>query len=199
MESVTEGDGGRGTKARGHEGTKGQACGKAGACPASASAVHGPSAADTNATPQGGHGHSGERSSDTMSLTSLVRLGMDELVALARAGRLRPGHVGVAVKGGRRYHAAIERGDIASEDERARRAAICGRCEHRRWRDVGLEEGTDAKMIASYCGDAFVDQGKGRPCGCLVMVTVAGERVSDHAAGRAMVASERCPLRKARW
>lgn len=133
--------------------------------------------------------------SEGLNLRDIVALGMDEIVALARAGQLRPQHFGVAARGAVRYHKAIAAGDIASDAEQARRAAICGRCEHRRWRDV---EG-ETKAIASYCGDPFVDRGKGQPCGCLVMVTVAGDVVSDHAAGKAQVASERCPLRKARW
>lgn len=128
-------------------------------------------------------------------LKYLVRLGMDELVALARRGELRGRHVWLAMQGARTYHRAVLRGDVAGAEDQATRARQCVTCTHHRERTVVL----DGQVVrAGYCGQPLSDadgQGKrGRPCGCLVTMTVDGSTV---AAGRAIVASRACPLGKA--
>lgn len=131
---------------------------------------------------------------DDLTLQQLVALGMDELVAMAGRGELRPEHVWVAVRGAKRYHAAVRDGDIAPPRAMAARATACSGCHHRSWREVEVGGG---RAVASYCGAPFVDQGRGRPCGCLVMLTVAGQQsglAEDRAAGKAVVGSEACPI-----
>lgn len=130
-------------------------------------------------------------------LRELVTMGMHELAAMAQRGELRGRHVWVAIRGARAYHEAVAAGDVADADERGRRAAACGRCKHHRTRESTTAAGA---VLAGYCGEPFIDGGGGRPCGCLVTVTVQGRTT---AAGRAIVASKACPLGKAmggpRW
>lgn len=133
-----------------------------------------------------------------LTLRQLVGLGMCELRSRAHRGRIRGRHVWVALKGAMRYHHALDMGDVAGEAEQARRVRACAGCEHRTLREV---ETASEKVVAGYCGEPFVEKAGTDPatCGCLVTVTVAGHAVADHAAGRAVVASERCPLRRPRW
>ena len=145
---------------------------------------------EPNGRGEAAHGPSAE-------LKDLVRLGMDELVAKARRGELRPRHVGLAIKGARRYHAAIAAGDIAGDGDQRERAAACLACEHHRTRGLVLREadGAERAVVAGYCGEPMDgDRRPGGPCGCLVTVTVGGVATAH---GRAMVASEACPLGEA--
>lgn len=133
-----------------------------------------------------------------LTLRQLVGLGMCELRSRVHRRQIRGRHVWVALKGAMRYHYALDMGDVASNADQARRAAACHGCEHRRFRDV--ETGGE-KVVAGYCGEPFVDKSGTDPstCGCLVTVSVLGETLATHAAGRAVVASERCPLKRPRW
>ena len=125
-----------------------------------------------------------------MTLRELVGLGMCELASRAHRGELRGRHVWVGLKGARRYHHAVATGNVAGEDDQAKRASACTTCGHHRTRAIETATG---EVGAGYCGEPFEDhEAGGGTCGCLVSVTLEGR---THAAGRAIVASLGCPLR----
>lgn len=104
-------------------------------------------------------------------------------------GELTGREIRVAVRGFAKYAKALVAGNIASDEEQARRLAICDRCNIIRSRPI--ERGA-----ALYCGEPFIDKiQQGMGCGCLVAIRVNGEPVSP--AGKTEVATERCPL--GRW
>lgn len=127
-----------------------------------------------------------------MTIRELARLTRDELIAMAEDGRLRGPNVWTAIKGGARYLTAVATGDTALEAIQRYRAGVCRNCEHAKDRALFLN---NQPVISWYCGQPFEDQGAGKPCGCLVGISVDGEPL-QHAAGKAVVDSEDCPLRK---
>lgn len=80
----------------------------------------------------------------------------------------------MAARGAERFAVAILSGDVATEQERERRAAICRECPTRkRVRVLG------AVLESDWCGTPFVAV-DGVSCGCLL-------------AGKVSVQSETCP------
>lgn len=124
----------------------------------------------------------------------LAGLGMPQLARLALTGKLRPRHLGLAIEGASEYHEAIASGDVASSEALALRAGCCATCPNATSKGFTL---LGRGRLKWYCGEPFEDQGEGRPCGCLVGVTVNRKAVKDkrveHAAGLLYVASKGCP------
>lgn len=125
-----------------------------------------------------------------MHLLDLIKLGTEELTKKALAGELTPRQLWTAIKGAQTYRAAMAHGNICSEAEGERRAAICAQCPSRvehRIETIGA--------TAGYCGKPFEAKLDADPpvCGCLVTITVNG---STSPAAKAMVQSEQCPQKK---
>ena len=118
-------------------------------------------------------------------LGTLIALAADELTTLALSGKLPARDVWTAIKGARRYFAAIAAGDVADEATQAARAATCWACKSSTSRTTQAGTGV-------YCGTAF-REGKDT-CGCLVVLRIEGKL---YAAGKTMVGTEACP--QARW
>lgn len=123
----------------------------------------------------------------------LLRVGVATLADMARRGMLAPSHVWRALRGAARYHAASLAQDPPPDEVLAQRLDACMACEHRHEHEV---QATSSRIVAGYCGRPFQDQGQGGPCGCLVTCTVDGRH---YPAGKAVLASESCPLAEARW
>jgi hypothetical protein len=120
-----------------------------------------------------------------LTLQKLAGLGAETLMEKALSGELRGRHLWTAYRGAGEYRAAVAAGDIATEEEQARRVRVCGGCGRR-------TDEPKAVGVAHWCGEAFEDRSDaGGTCGCLVALTVDGVM---HAAGRAVVGSEGCPL-----
>lgn len=121
-----------------------------------------------------------------MTLIDLCRVGVTELVRKLRDGRLEAAHVWVAVRGAGKYRQAILDGDVADAETAVRRLALCMTCPSRVARLVSDD------IEAGYCGVPFEEHFETvlPTCGCLVSCTVRGE---TRAAGKALVASEKCP------
>ena len=115
------------------------------------------------------------------NLVTLIALAADELSSLALSGKLPARDVWTAIKGGRRYFAAIASGDVADEATQAARAAVCWACKSSTSRTTQAGTGV-------YCGTAF-KEGKDT-CGCLTALRIEGQTLP---AGKTVVASERCP------
>lgn len=126
-----------------------------------------------------------------LSVVELCRVGVHGLERMARRGDLAPEHVWVALAGVKRYRRAVKRGDVCSEGDQAGRLAECAACCHCTEHPL---ESFDA--TAHYCGEPFRDEGDGRPCGCLVGLTIGGV---TYPAGRLVVASMGCPLEEPRF
>lgn len=124
-----------------------------------------------------------------MKLVDLARLARDELVEMAQDGRLKGPNVWTALKGGAKYLTAVATGDTALEAVQQYRAGVCRTCQHANDRAVFMN---GHPVIAWYCGEPFEDKGEGKPCGCLVGISVDGDPL-QHAAGKAVVDSEDCP------
>lgn len=125
-----------------------------------------------------------------MNLLDLLKLGTEELTKKALAGELSPKQLWTAIKGANTYRAAMAAGNICSEAEGERRAAICAQCPSRvehRIESIGA--------TAGYCGKPFEAKLNADPpvCGCLVTITVNG---STSPAAKTMVQSEQCPQGK---
>lgn len=118
------------------------------------------------------------------SLGKLIALAADELTSLALSGKLPARDVWTAIKGGRRYFAAIASGDVADEATQAARAATCWACKSSTSRTTQAGTGV-------YCGQAF-KEGKDT-CGCMVGLRINGE---IYAAGKTVVGTEACPQGK---
>ena len=96
-----------------------------------------------------------------------------------------------ALKGAAKYVAAIATGDIATPETQERRAKLCAGCPDRnRYTALG--------MYVWTCGTAGVDRKDANPptCGCIVL-SGSRNQTSAEAAGKTVVASERCP--QGRW
>lgn len=123
-----------------------------------------------------------------MNVGDIFALGLDRVLILARAGNLPYRWLWSAVKGGWRYFAAIQSGDVAPDhvaDERARICAVCS----------AFDEVVTSRedMRAAYCGTGEQET-DGPTCGCLVTIRVNGLPLQS--AGKTAVASERCPRGK---
>lgn len=130
--------------------------------------------------------------SDHLDLLELLALGESTLVSKALAGELRPRHLWVAIKGAKKYRAAIRCGDLRGQDAADAFVATCDRCKCCTVEASYINGQTVAKM---FCGPSFenrLDQPE-PTCGCLVGLRVNGELVPG---GKAMVASEKCPQGK---
>lgn len=116
---------------------------------------------------------------------TLARLGLDRVIALAKAGELEPAFVWAAVKGGYKYLEAVASGDVTPEAQAVERLEVCRGC-------TALELVYTSKpgVLAAYCGrgEPLAD---GATCGCLIAVTVEGAPLMP--AGKPLVASEECP------
>jgi hypothetical protein len=119
------------------------------------------------------------------SLGKLIALAADELTTLALSGKLPARDVWTAIKGGRRYFAAIASGDVADDATQAARAAVCWACKSSTSRTTQAGTGV-------HCGIPF-REGKDT-CGCLTAIRIEGQTLP---AGKTVVASERCP--QSRW
>lgn len=118
------------------------------------------------------------------NLGTLIALAADELSSLALSGKLPARDVWTAIKGGRRYFAAIASGDVADEATQAARAAKCWACKSSTSRTTQAGTGV-------HCGAAFRETAT--TCGCLVSIRIEGQTLP---AGKTVVASERCPQQK---
>lgn len=124
-----------------------------------------------------------------MNIIDAAKLGMAEVINLARARRLSGPSLWLAVRGAATYYEAILTGDIASEEVQTRRADTCASCDLRR-----LRTPADIDEQAGYCGNPLNEPyAIGGTCGCLVTITVDGE---TRAAAKAVVRSQRCPSGK---
>jgi len=126
----------------------------------------------------------------------LASLGAPKLVELAVNGKLRGKHLGLAFKGAIEYNRAIASGDVVGEQDEAARVKGCNGCAlaHPEAKRIG-----GSTALAWYCGYPFEpDEGTGT-CGCLIGTSTSESAVMaaeiEHAAGRARVASLRCPRR----
>ena len=124
-----------------------------------------------------------------MTLLNLIRFGSDELVTLARKGRITPRHLWCAIQGAASYYRAIQGGDVASEQDQQHRANTCASCPHSTRRPIA-----SIQADAIYCGPPIVGSERPRTCGCLVAVTV---ELRTMPGAKTMVASEECP--QERW
>ena len=116
---------------------------------------------------------------------SLVRLGLDRVIALARSGSLPPAYLWAAVKGGWRYLEAISTGDVSPDAISSERLEACKGCNA-----LELVATSKPGVAAAYCGRGEPMSG-GPTCGCLVGITVEREPIKP--AGKLLVGSEACP------
>ena len=130
-----------------------------------------------------------------LRIIELAAMGMDALKAMALKGQLHGPSMWMAFRGAGTYIKAVAKGDIASDSDQAGRADICRLCQHCTPRPVEVGGRT---VTSFYCGtpawyaDAWDNE---KTCGCLVGISVDREPL-QHAAGKAVVESERCPLGK---
>ena len=123
-----------------------------------------------------------------MNIHEMFSLGLDRVLILARAGALEYRWLWSAVKGGWKYFAAIQSGDIANDIDAEKRARICAACSAFDEVATGRED-----LRAAYCGTGEPEE-DGATCGCLVTIRVNG--LPLRAAGKTVVASEECPRNK---
>lgn len=126
-----------------------------------------------------------KRAGPMSSAISLVRIGLDRVIALARSGSLPPAYLWAALKGGFRYLEAIANGDVSPEAVAAERLAKCQSCNA-----LEIVDTSKAGIAAGYCGRGEPIAG-GPTCGCLVAISISGEPIKP--AGKALVGSEVCP------
>jgi hypothetical protein len=126
-----------------------------------------------------------------MNLWQLVRLGTDELVGLALAGRLRPRHVWTALQGAERYRAAVADGDVREPGAAARCAAACAGCPSRVEHTLSVTV-NGLPVVRGSCGPFLEDRlGQTPPtCGCLCF-TLVGDELTP--AGLTVVETKGCP------
>lgn len=131
-----------------------------------------------------------------LSLSDLAKLAVDQVAELVKSGEVRGPSMWAGFRGAAKYLKAVAKGDIASDSDQAGRADICRGCKHATPRLVFVR----GKPVATfYCGTPawYADEWDNQQgtCGCLVGISVDGEPL-QHAAGKAVVDSERCPLGK---
>lgn len=128
------------------------------------------------------------RRPQNMKYLHLIEVGVWELGQMALKGELSPDKVWVSLKGAAEYFRSVADGDVAFEPVQQERLEKCQACKL-----STTTKGTSAPGSSRWCGPKFKDQGPGKPCGCLVGMTVEGV---EYPAGKAVVGSERCPLDK---
>lgn len=131
-----------------------------------------------------------------LSLTQLAAITLAERRALMIEGKLRPEHVGMALKGSTRYIKALALGDIAADEVTEERVKTCAGCASMVVR-TGMLDLADGKGVRGvrimHCGPPFEERPaeglRGPTCGCLVGILIDGK---PRAEGKTRVGSERC-------